>query len=157
MPTAAEREILEYLIDTGFIDDRLVALAKQVLAGCALSHEDQAAFRHGIAEKWFRLDCEQCNYAMAIQDIPLAIELGDALCPRCRCPGADVALFNVPPGATLGERRFADSAVRQVFGNDDGRQFVLDDGGDKVFGVWLAPDESEPDACNVVARHSKRD
>jgi len=55
MPTAAEREILGYLIETGFIDDRLVAIAQQVLAGCALSHEEQAAFRQGIAEKWFGL------------------------------------------------------------------------------------------------------
>ena len=82
MPTTSERKILEYLIETGFINDRLVALANQVLAGCALSHQEQAAFRQGIAEKWFRLDCEQCNSAVAIEDIPLAIELGDALCPR---------------------------------------------------------------------------
>jgi len=50
MPTAAERKILEYLIETGFIDDCLVALANQVLAGCALPHEEQAAFRQGISE-----------------------------------------------------------------------------------------------------------
>ena len=107
MPTAAEREILEYLIDTGFMDDRLVALAKQVLAGGSLSHREQAAYRHGIVERWFRLDCEQCN-----------------------------------------------CTVRRVFQDEGGRQFVLDDDGDKVFGVWLAFEETEPDSCMLVPRHS---
>ena len=101
MPTAAERRILEYLIDTGFIDDRLVALAKQVLAGESLSHGEQAAYRHGIVERWFRLDCEQCDTAVAIEDIPVAIELGDALCPRCRRPGGDADLLTAPMHATL--------------------------------------------------------
>jgi hypothetical protein len=102
MPTAAEREILEYLIDAGFIDDRLVRIAKRVRDGHPLSEQEQAAFRAGIAEKWFRLECEQCNCAVAIEDISLAVELGDAMCPRCRRPDGDAALFNVPTGAVFG-------------------------------------------------------
>jgi hypothetical protein len=151
MPAAAEREILGYLIETGFIDDRLVALANQVLAGRALSHEEQAAFRQGIAEKWFRLDCEQCNCAVAIEDIPLAIELGDALCPRCRCPDGDAGLLDLP-NAVLGGRQFTDGAVRRVFAETDGRQFVLDDDDDRVFGVWLSLEEIEPDPCVCVPK-----
>ena len=87
MPTAAERGILEYLIETGFIDDRLVKLAEQVRAGYpALSNHEEVAFQAGVAEKWFQMECEECNSPMAIEDIPVAIELGDALCPRCRRP-----------------------------------------------------------------------
>ena len=45
----------------------------------------------------------------------------------------------------LGERQFTDGATRPVFRSDDGRQFVLDDNGEPVYGVWLHPDEySEP-------------
>jgi len=131
-----------------------VALAKQVLAGGSLSHGEQAAYRHGIVERWFRLDCEQCNCAVAIEDIPLAIELGDALCPRCRRPEGDADLLTVPMQASLGERQFTDGTVRRVFQDEGGRQFVLDDAGDKVFGVWVAPEDMEPDSCMLVPRHS---
>jgi hypothetical protein len=49
---------------------------------------------------------------VAIEDIPHAIELADALCPRCRRPDGDAGLFSVPMRATLGERRFTDGTVR---------------------------------------------
>ena len=45
----------------------------------------------------------------------------------------------------LGERQFTDGTTRPVFRSDDGRQYVLDDVGESVYGVWLHPDEySEP-------------
>ena len=107
-------------------------------------------YRQGIAEKWFHLECEQCNSPVAIEDIPVAIESGDALCPRCRFSEGDAALFTMPMYDSLGERPFTDGVVRQVFRDESGRQFVLDDTGDKVFGVWLAPEETEPDSCCII-------
>jgi hypothetical protein len=41
----------------------------------------------------------------------------------------------------LGERQFTDGATRPVYRDDDGRQFVLDDDGEPVYGTWLHPDE----------------
>jgi hypothetical protein len=41
----------------------------------------------------------------------------------------------------LGEREFVDRTIRPVWRDDDGRQYVLDDDGETVFGVWLHPDE----------------
>ena len=43
----------------------------------------------------------------------------------------------------IGSRRFTDGTDRPVF-EDNGGQFVLDDG-EKVYGVWLVP-ENEPEA-----------
>lgn len=39
------------------------------------------------------------------------------------------------------ERQFSDCTTRPVCHNDNGRQYVLDDGGEPVYGVWLHPDE----------------
>jgi hypothetical protein len=41
----------------------------------------------------------------------------------------------------LGERQFTDGTTRPVYGADDGRQFVLDDQGEPMWGIWLHPDE----------------
>jgi hypothetical protein len=39
---------------------------------------------------------------------------------------------------------------RPVYRSADGRQFVLDDGGESVYGVWPPPDEySEPIAIEL--------
>jgi hypothetical protein len=45
----------------------------------------------------------------------------------------------------LGERLITDGTTRPVYRSDDGRQFVLDDDGERVYCVWLGPDGySEP-------------
>jgi len=93
MPTAAERAILEYVVETGYLVVRLKKLAKQVLAGSPpLSSQEETSFRQEIAEKWFHLGCDQCTSPVPIEDIPVAIESGVALCPRCRPLEVDVGL-----------------------------------------------------------------
>jgi len=49
----------------------------------------------------------------------------------------------------LGNRDFVDGAVRIVYQDEVGRQFVYDDEGERAYGVWLAPEADEP---VVVAR-----
>jgi hypothetical protein len=39
----------------------------------------------------------------------------------------------------IGMRGFLDGYIRVVYLDDDSRQFVLDDDGLRVYGVWLAP------------------
>jgi hypothetical protein len=38
---------------------------------------------------------------------------------------------------------FIDSAIRPVFLDEDGRQYVLDDDGQPVYGMWVYIDEPE--------------
>src|SRR4051812_32692477 len=103
MPTAAERAILEYVIETGYLVARLAKLAEQVLAGSPpLSKQEEAAFRQDIAEKWFHLECDQCNSSVAIEEIPVAVESGVALCPRCRHLERDATLLTLPMHVSLG-------------------------------------------------------
>ena len=40
----------------------------------------------------------------------------------------------------LGKRQFTDGTTRPVYWHD-GRQFVLDDDGEPVYGTWVHPDE----------------
>jgi hypothetical protein len=41
----------------------------------------------------------------------------------------------------LGARQFIDGTTHPVYRSDDGRQYVFDDDGEPVYGVWLHPDE----------------
>jgi hypothetical protein len=41
----------------------------------------------------------------------------------------------------LGERQFTDGTTRPDIRDEDGRQFVLDDYGEPVYGVWHHSDE----------------
>jgi len=41
----------------------------------------------------------------------------------------------------IGETLFIDGTTRTVFEDADGRQFVIDDNGDRVYGVWVYVDE----------------
>jgi hypothetical protein len=41
----------------------------------------------------------------------------------------------------IGTPEFTDGAQRAVYEDGDGRQFVIDDEGQAVYGVWLIPDE----------------
>jgi hypothetical protein len=41
----------------------------------------------------------------------------------------------------LGARQFMDGIARPVYRSDDGRESVLDDDGESVYGVWLHLDE----------------
>jgi hypothetical protein len=110
MPTAVERAILEYVIETGYLVVRLVKLAEQVLAGSPpLSNQEEASFRQDIAEKWFHLECDQCNSPVAIEDIPVAIESGVALCPRCRHPVVDMWAWQTPAQSCQGTRKEPDA------------------------------------------------
>ena len=39
--------------------------------------------------------------------------------------------------ARIGDRPFVDGVTREVFADPDGRQFVLDNDGNPVYGVWI--------------------
>ncbi len=41
----------------------------------------------------------------------------------------------------IGSREFTDGSQRAVYQDDEGRQFVIDDEGQAVYGTWLLPDE----------------
>ena len=58
----------------------------------------------------------------------------------------------------LGESQFTDATTRPIYRDGDGRQFILDEDGEPVYGVWLHPDEYqepvalEPQAPETVGR-----
>jgi hypothetical protein len=54
----------------------------------------------------------------------------------------------VTPGPIIGHCHFADGASRLVY-YDGRRQYVIDDDGYRVCGVWLIP-EDEPDLPLIV-------
>jgi hypothetical protein len=45
----------------------------------------------------------------------------------------------ITPDRIIGQRLFTDGTERRVFEDDQGRQYVLDDDGQRVDGVWLPP------------------
>jgi hypothetical protein len=51
----------------------------------------------------------------------------------------------------IGTCRFTDGVERDVYQASDGRQFVIDDFGLPVFGVWLPPADNDADASLEVA------
>jgi hypothetical protein len=50
---------------------------------------------------------------------------------------------------TIGHLQFSDGTTRDVHRDDHG-QYVLDDGGQKVYGVWLPTDDALDDAPLIV-------
>jgi hypothetical protein len=48
----------------------------------------------------------------------------------------------MPDGLPIGNRRFTDGTTRPVFLDQDGREYVIDDG-IRVHGVWLDPRRSK--------------
>ena len=49
----------------------------------------------------------------------------------------------------IGSRLFVDGVTRDVFVGEDGRQFVLDNDGNPVHGVWIYIPELDPDPVVV--------
>jgi hypothetical protein len=43
----------------------------------------------------------------------------------------------------IGSREFTDGSQRAVYQDDEGRQFVIDDEGQAVYGTWLLADTSD--------------
>jgi hypothetical protein len=65
-----------------------------------------------------------------------AIEEPIAFCLRSRSPPCVIVIM--PTGVTLiGHRRFADGTYRAVYHDIDGRQHVIDDDGQRIFGPWI--------------------
>jgi len=54
----------------------------------------------------------------------------------------------------IGHRWFVDGVERAVYQDAQGQQYVLDNDGSRVDGVWVVPDE-EPDAPFIVAASEK--
>jgi hypothetical protein len=50
----------------------------------------------------------------------------------------------------IGKIRIVDGSCREVFQQPDGRQYVLDDAGDPVHGVWIIPEEESVWPAAVV-------
>jgi hypothetical protein len=53
---------------------------------------------------------------------------------------------------TTGVRDFVDGQRRAVHIDDDGNQYVYDDAGVPVFGVWIAPEAIDADPPVFIAR-----
>jgi hypothetical protein len=49
----------------------------------------------------------------------------------------------------IGERLLIDGATRAVFFDRDHRQYVLDDEGERIYGVWIYREEDHPDYLPV--------
>ena len=132
MQNQAERDVLEYLIQFGLLNDDVEAIAQQVLDGqVPLSAAQEATFQSEIADGFFHVECEKCCRAIPLEDVPGVIESGDEICRQCQPVGS------FPTVTILGERAFVDGAVRKVFRDGDGRTFVLDGDGDRLYGNWL--------------------
>jgi hypothetical protein len=56
-----------------------------------------------------------------------------------------------PKDPVVGTCRFTDGVERDVYQVSEGRQFVIDDFGLPVFGVWLLPADGDADASLEVA------
>ena len=54
----------------------------------------------------------------------------------------------------IGYREFTDGATRPIY--DDGRQYVIDDDGLKLYGVWVIPKEEAPPHLIVPADEDKQ-
>jgi hypothetical protein len=111
-----------------------------------LSEDQRLVIQREIALNWFNGYCEKCGERVDV--LPIATEDYDALCGRCRLTIYDSML--VDGETVLGSRRFVDDAVRPVFQSNDGRQFVFDDDGERVFGFWLNRELPDADECVVV-------
>ncbi|HZZ80167.1 MAG TPA: hypothetical protein VFE62_16755 [Gemmataceae bacterium] len=44
-----------------------------------------------------------------------------------------------------GERLFTDGVIRPVFLDNHHRQYVIDDDGERVYGIWIYREEDHPD------------
>jgi hypothetical protein len=53
--------------------------------------------------------------------------------------------------AAIAEIEFTDGIMRPVFEDDRG-QYVLDDNGEPVYGVWFIPRAPEPEPVPIVVR-----
>jgi len=49
--------------------------------------------------------------------------------------------IHLRPDQLVGYRPFPNGAKRPIFQQPDGRQYVLDDGSSKEYGVWLIPED----------------
>ena len=47
------------------------------------------------------------------------------------------------PDQRLGEIELVDGSRRPVFEEPGGRQYVVDDNGERVYGVWIIPPDAE--------------
>jgi hypothetical protein len=63
--------------------------------------------------------------------------------PIARGLGMELTRIRQLPDQLIGYRLFTNRARRPVFQQDDGWQYVIDDDGNKEYGLWLIP-EDEP-------------
>jgi hypothetical protein len=49
------------------------------------------------------------------------------------------------PDLPIGYRRFTDGTTRPIFRDQAGREYVLEDDGQPVHGVWLDPGQADAD------------
>lgn len=52
----------------------------------------------------------------------------------------------------IGAATFVDGSTRLVFETGDGRQFVFDDDGQRVYGVWYRPKDEADEPIMIEAK-----
>jgi len=55
------------------------------------------------------------------------------------------------PSTPIAYVRFVDGVARAVYLDENGGQFVLDDDGQPIFGVWIYIDEPEGSRCSSLS------
>ncbi|SRR5579871_5069497 len=82
----AEREILEYLTEHGYLEGAAHGIALQVIdKGRASLRGGQAdVFQKFVAEKYLNLECGRCHAEMPTSEILAALIEEDDLCSWCR-------------------------------------------------------------------------
>jgi hypothetical protein len=82
----AEREILEFLTQNGYLEGAAHGIALQVIdkGRASLKGGQAGVFEKFIVEKYFDLECRRCHNEMPTSEILAALTEEDELCSWCR-------------------------------------------------------------------------
>jgi hypothetical protein len=81
----AEREILEYLTEYGYLEGAAQGIALQVIKkGRRSLKGEQVDVYEKFVEEYFNLKCRRCHGEMPTSEILAALVEGDDLCSCCR-------------------------------------------------------------------------
>lgn len=59
----------------------------------------------------------------------------------------------MPSDKPVGKVRFTDGSIRTVYLDQTGRQYVLGDDEQPVFGLWLLPESASEERCSRNGKH----
>lgn len=82
----AEREILEYVTEHGYLEGAAHGIALQVIdkGRESLKGGQVDVFEKFVVEKYFNLECRQCHAEMPTSEVLAALAEEDDLCSWCR-------------------------------------------------------------------------